>query len=99
MFTTKYISFQLSPLQSSDETDPRFYDRCETIDGPWSYISQSYDDETRGMVVHAHREGGAPGCTWGPVPHEDRAPGTQPAPRPTLYVMNESGATVAKYDF
>jgi hypothetical protein len=51
------------------------------------------------MVVHAHREGGAPGCTWGPVPHEDRAPGTQPAPRPTLYVMNESGATVAKYDF
>jgi len=68
----------------------------EQISGDYEFISQEIEDGC--IVVHGHREGGIPGCTWGPHKSPDWEPGQQPAPRPTLYVMNEHGATVAKYD-
>jgi hypothetical protein len=44
-------------------------------------------------VVHAHRDEFAPGYTFGPVKH-----GEAGMPRPAVWVMNEHGSTVAKYD-
>ena len=92
MFTIKYRSYSLSPKQSSDV--PTCYDEHELIDGPFAMISKEYQDGYQ--VVHAHRDHNAPGMTFGPCIYDEVA-GVH-HPRPTLWVMNESGATVAKYD-
>lgn len=96
MFTIKYCAFNPSATQCVDQDSPVFYDRVEQLSGPYDHISQEYVDGY--MVVYAHRDGGGLGMTYGPIKAPDVEPGKQPAPRPTLYVMNESGATVAKYD-
>lgn len=93
MFTVKYRRFQPCSQQPID--GPTFYDKVESIAGPFEHISQEYVDGL--AVVYAHREGGAPGMTYGPVQADQGPPGTN-APRPTLWVMNDSGATVATYD-
>jgi hypothetical protein len=91
MFTIKYRSYTLSAKQSSDGP---FYDEHELIDGPFAMISKEMDDGY--PVVYAHRDHNAPGTAFGPVQIPETA--GQRQPRPTLWVMNESGATVAKYD-
>ena len=81
----------MASLQSSSV--PVSYDQVESIDGPFCSVSQEYD---RGyMVVYAHRSPSELGMTYGPIMEPD---GTNQPPRPTLWVMNEQGATVAKYD-
>jgi hypothetical protein len=93
MFTVKYRSFQRSQNQPpADCVAPSaLYDEHELIDGPFAMISKELDDGW--TVVHAHRDHNSPGVTFGPVKH-----GEAGMPRPTVWVMNESGATVAKYD-
>lgn len=88
MFTIKYRTFALSPKQ--DNHGP-YYDMCEQIHGPFGFVSQETDDGCR--VVYAHRDDGAPVMTFGPV-----KVGVAGQPCPTLWVMNEQGATIAKYD-
>lgn len=89
MFTIKYRTYNPSPKQDGGTTC--FYDQCELIDGPFALVSQEMDDGY--IVVHAHRDHEAPGTMFGPVRADEAG-----KPRPTLWVMNEQGATVAKYD-
>jgi hypothetical protein len=91
MFTIKYRTYCLSHAQPQD--GPACYDEHEMIEGPFELISKEAD-ENGDVVVYAHKDAGTPGITFGPhlVDKEARAP------RPTLWVMNAQGATVAKYD-
>ena len=90
MFTIKYRQFIPSAKQNGE--GPTFYDKTEQISGPYEFVSQEQSGDGF-TVIHAHREGGAPGCTFGPIPQL-----RGDTPRPTLWVMNENGSTVAKYD-
>ena len=94
MFTVKYRSYCLSAKQPpADCTAPSaFYDEHELIDGPFAMVSKEMDDGW--TVIHAHRDHNSPGMTFGPCKNDADAGW----PRPTLWVMNEAGATVAKYD-
>lgn len=92
MFTLKYRSYSLAKVQPpADCTSGPFYDEHELIDGPFAMISKEMDDGY--IVIHAHRDHNSPGMTFGPVKADEAG-----KPRPTLWVMNEQGATVAKYD-
>jgi hypothetical protein len=93
MFYTKYRSYSLSDNQPPVDciAPKRFYDECEMIEGPFVQISKEMSQGY--VVVHAHRSFDAPGMTFGPVIAEEAG-----KPRPILWVMNEAGATVAKYD-
>lgn len=89
MFTIKYRHFRPSVLQ--DESDPiTRYDSIELIDGPFDLVSQEMDDGY--LVVHGHRGENMLGTTFGPVKEDDAG-----RPRPTVWVMNEAGATVSTY--
>lgn len=89
-FTVKYRMFEVSGLQPAD--GPPLFRPVELLDGPFHHISQSWEDGR--MVVHCHRDEVSPGMPYGPVIHAE----ADDRPRPTLWVMNEQGATVAKYD-
>lgn len=96
MFTVKYQSFQPCAQQPSE--GPTHYDRVEQIQGPFELVSQEMKDGY--IVVYAHRDACAPGVMFGPFVEPDTnslAP-VSSAPRPTVWVMNDHGATVAKYD-
>lgn len=99
-FTIKYRRYNPSAQQPGpDVVAPRFfYDAQETIDGPFAFVSQEMVDGY--VVVYAHRSyDETPGMTYGPCKSGgDRGTIEGDAPRPTLWVMNEAGATVAKYD-
>lgn len=90
MFTVKYQTYQMAAAQQTGS--PIHYDRCEQIHGPFGLVSQEMKDGY--TVVYAHR-GDEPGMTFGPILDPDVA--GHEMPRPTLWVMNESGATVATY--
>ncbi len=92
MFTIKYRRYNLAAKQCTEASTP-FFDPVETIDGPFAQINQEY--ESGYMVVYAHRSDGELGMSYGPNNGID---GPQSPPRPTLWIMNEHGATVAKYD-
>lgn len=87
MFTIKYRLFQ--PAAEQPQEGPTHYDQCEQIHGPFSLVSQEMDDGY--TVIYAHR-GDDPGMTFGPCKEYESG-----KPRPILWVMNESGATVATY--
>jgi hypothetical protein len=98
MFTVKYRTYNLAPVQNADPLAPRCYDEVEMIYGTFELVSKEQDVDGN-TVVHCHRPGGDPGltikhCDHGPEP----AAGQLPAPRSKCWVMNEQGATVAKYD-
>lgn len=92
MFTVKYRSFALSPIQSSGNLIN--YDMSEQIHGPFLFVSQEY--ESGKMVVYAHRDEHAAGFAFGPFVPSELAGDDHP--HPTVWVMNEQGATIAKYD-
>jgi hypothetical protein len=94
MFTIKYRSYTLNTKRSNCGEGP-IYDEHELIDGPFTMISKEFNEEGY-PVVYAHREHNAPGMTYGAFNVPDVA--GQPNPRPMLWVMNDHGATVAKYD-
>lgn len=93
MFTIKYRTYDRSRTQPVD--GPTFYDENEQIHGPFDFVSREVDENNM-TVVHAHR-GAEPGMTFGPLKLPEVA--GEKLPRPMLWVMNASGATVAKYDF
>jgi hypothetical protein len=95
MFTIKYQTFSLSPTQPADAPGS-FYDRSEQIHGPFAMVSQEYKEGY--SVVYCHRTEDALGMTFGPFIPPEQGDGGSRHPRPTLWVMNEQGATIAKYD-
>lgn len=103
MFTIKYRTFERAHQQNAAAGSPTYYDEHEQIHGPFALISKE-TDENGYPVVHAHRSENEPGMTF---THsrirdlEDQQVAGQPeppAPLSTLWVMNEQGATIAKYD-
>lgn len=86
MFTIKYRRF--NPAGQAPDGRSNFLP-VESIDGPFTHVSQEWQDGY--AVVYAHR-GDALGMTYGPHGY-----GEDYEPRPTLWVMNEQGATIAKY--
>jgi hypothetical protein len=98
MFTIKYRFYNLAPQQPSE--GPRYYDQCESCHGPFEVVSQERKDGY--IVVHGIDPAGAP-MTFGPHRIADLEAAvagdtTSQAPRPIVWVMNEHGATIAKYD-
>lgn len=93
MFTIKYRTLELAPQQPSD--GPSNYTFHEQIHGPFHMVSQEVDSDGH-TVVHAHRDDCSPGMMFGPWAPAETA--GSPRPGPTLWVMNEQGATIAKYD-
>lgn len=94
MFTIKYRSHRLADAQDS-ETYPRFVAH-EQISGPYAFVSQEIENGR--AVVYCHDEHGDSRLMLGPWVPAGPADGIPEGPRPTVYVMNASGATVAKYD-
>jgi hypothetical protein len=90
MFTVKYRTYNPCPKQPADCTS-RQYDEVEMIQGPFAFVSKEMEDGY--TVVYAHRDDTAPGYTFGPIFSDEAG-----RPRPALWVMNEQGATIAKYD-
>jgi hypothetical protein len=91
MFTIKYRTY--SPARTQPSEGPTFYDENEQIHGPFDLVSKEQDEDGY-TVVHCHR-GGDPAIMFSD--RRDESAGSK-RPRTTLWVMNESGATVAKYD-
>jgi hypothetical protein len=94
MFTIKYRFYVLAEAQSSDGP---FYDECESCHGPFEVVSQEREDGY--IVVHGIDPAGQP-MTFGPHKADggvSDVPRSMP-PRPVVWVMNEHGATIAKYD-
>lgn len=90
MFTIKYRSYQLSKLQDSNGP---YFDEIEQLSGPYAHICK--DIKNNAPIIYAHENLESPAtCTFGPVVYDEDA--THP-PRPTVFVMNERGATVASY--
>lgn len=92
MFTIKYRSYRRAMSQPAE--GPTHFDACEQLHGPFTLISQEMEDGD--LVVYAHN-GDDPGMTFGPHKSLDQMAG-ESTPRPTLWVMNDRGATVARYD-
>jgi hypothetical protein len=90
MFTIKYRFYNLAAQQPTE--GPQFYDQCESCHGPFEVVSQERSDGY--IVVHGIDPAGQP-MTFGPYNPPDQVAS---APRPIVWVMNEAGATVAKYD-
>jgi hypothetical protein len=93
MFTIKYRFYALSPLQSPEGP---FYDQCESCHGPFETVSQERDANNC-IVVHGIDPAGQP-MTFGAVARDEQRVAGQPPPRPVVWVMNDAGATIAKYD-
>lgn len=91
MFTIKYRQFQIASEQPCE--GPTNYDAVESLHGPYADVFQNFDDG--GMVVYAHDEHGDCKMTFGPCCGSDVV--ADMPPRPTLWVMNPTGATVATY--
>jgi hypothetical protein len=93
--TVKYRYYSLAAAQP--EQGPRNYDECEQIHGPYAYVEKAMVDGY--PVIYCHHENGDPAMTFGPIKVDDiGVAGERPMPRPTVYVMNYYGATIAKYE-
>lgn len=96
MFTIKYRYYVAAKEQPAD--GPAFFDECESIHGPFEVISQYREN---GYIVVTGQVGpDSLPMTFGPEKGTDPPTAGSPprSPRPTLWVMNEQGATIAKYD-
>jgi hypothetical protein len=93
MFTIKYRFYTLAAAQS---VDGPFYDQCESCHGPFEVVSQERD-QNGSIVVHGIDPNGQP-MTFGPARAEESAVLHNPSPRPVIWVMNDHGATIARYD-
>lgn len=89
MFTVKYRSYSMAPAQCTE--GPTNYDENEQLHGPFTLISREQDLNGY-AVIYAHN-GDDPGMVFGPIQADEAG-----KPRPILWVMNDAGATVAKYD-
>lgn len=93
-FTIKYRSWGLAVAQDPEHYP--VYSQTELISGPWDLVSQEVEGGCVVVHAHAHAEKADSRMTYGPwLPPEGDGPAS---PRPIVWVMNESGATVARYD-
>lgn len=91
MFTIKYRSWEVCDRQPTPAPASPCYSQLERLDGPFAAVSTRYENGL--LAVSCDRNDMTPGMTYGPV-----QPTEGNVPRPTLWVMNEQGATIAKYD-
>jgi len=94
MFTIKYRAYRRAPQQPTDGSTN--YCVHEQLHGPFAFVSQEIDDCSGAMVVHAHGDVAGsddPRVMFGPIITDNDG-----TPRPVVWVMNETGATVARYD-
>lgn len=92
MLTIKYRTY----VRVVDPANGDSFTAHEQIHTGFDMTSQEI--EGGNMVVHAHR-GGDPGMMFGPwLPPEPEVAGQSSVPRPIVWVMNEQGATVGRYD-
>lgn len=109
MFTVKYRYWMPAPDPKAEQSDaagpaiiPGSYVSHEQIWGPYEFVTKETCMKTGLPVVYCHQqlavdaEHGKLPMTFGPITAGGETPDAQP--RPTLWVMNEHGATVAKYD-
>lgn len=94
MFTIKFRTYSPARTQPADCSSGPSYDENEQIHGPFELVSKEQDEDGY-TVVHCHR-GTDPAITFSDD-HKDEAAGSK-RPRPIVWVMNEQGATIAKYD-
>lgn len=91
MFTIKFRTYALAPIQC--EGAPLCYDENEQLHGPFDFVSKERDEDGC-SIVHCHR-GTGPAISFKDTGLDEVAGAKRP--RPTLWVMNEHGATVATY--
>ncbi len=89
MFTIKYRYYEL--CAPAPDTPAPQYSQCERLDGPYESVSTRYENGE--LTVYCSRNELSPGMTYGPIGET-----ANDFPRPTLWVMNAQGATIAKYD-
>lgn len=92
MFTVKFRHYELSDQQPPKDcvAPKKFYDECEYVSGPYQTVQKRMDD---GWQIVTAYDGANPGYTWGPFKDLDEG-----QPRPTIWVMNDQGSTIAKYE-
>lgn len=96
MFTIKYRTY--NPAPPVDGMINSGWLQHEQIWGPFEFVTQEAADDGKSIIYGHYKAipgetGGLP-MTFGPI--GDDWPQNQP--RPMLWVMNEQGATIAKYD-
>lgn len=79
------------PVPEFPRGKSRGFAQNEMIDGPYESVSTRY--EGHDLTVYCRRNELHPGMTYGPIGETENN-----FPRPTLWVMNAQGATIAKYD-
>lgn len=94
-FTVKYRSFEAAVPSRYDPLAQRPIP-VEQLHGPYAMVCQGH--EGGDVAVYCHDEHGDCRITFGPWLPPERTELGDPIPRPTVYVMNAAGATVAKYD-
>lgn len=96
MFTVKYRQWNPAP-DTAQNAIPGSWVSTEQLWGPFEFVSAENRDN--GLEIYGYYKGyhngderGLP-MTFGPFINQQEG-----QPRPTLWVMNEAGATVAKYE-
>lgn len=95
MFTIKYRYYTLT--QQPQGVEFICYDENESMHGPYDVISKGMENGYP-TVQGIPEPGPNLPMTFGPFTPPSDSPHPEKHPRPTVWVMNEAGATVAKYD-
>ena len=92
MFTIKYRYYQLSDQQPPEDclAPTKFWQEHEQLHGPYIGINKIMVNGYQMVECFDYTN---PPNTFGPYDHLEEG-----QPRPVIWVMNEQGATIAKYD-
>lgn len=94
MFTIKYRYYTLTPQPQG--VTFICYDENESLHGPYEVVSKGMENGY--PTVHCIPAPGELPMTFGPFVAPSDAPDPERHPRPTIWVMNDQGATISKYD-
>lgn len=98
MFTTKYRYYE--PAPTPPDCISGGFTPCERIDGPYGSVSARWEGGRQ--IVYCDCGEANPGMTFGPINNDEpctiaEAEKQRNFPRPTLWVMNAQGSTIATY--
>lgn len=96
MFTIKYRAW--NAVEVAGQTAPSYVEN-EQVWGPFEFVSKESTPD--GLpVVYCHYSGSHQSLpmTFGAIPYPELEQQKNFHPRPTLWVMNENGATISKYE-
>jgi hypothetical protein len=96
MFTIKYRTWNPAP-EDSETAIPGSWVKTEQLWGPFEFVSS--ETRANGLEVYGYYKGYHDGDQRGlPMTFGPFCDAPKEQPHPVLWVMNESGATVAKYE-